>query len=204
MRRKKMVNSVRAKSLEVRKLVLLALLTAIVVVLQVMASVLPVYPFTLALVLVPIVIGASLIGTFAGVWLGLVFGFVVLVTPPQATLFLGWNVPLTVLVVLLRGALTGLTAGIAYKVIEKFNKTVAVIVAAVVAPIFNTGIFILGCYAFFLPYIEAWEFGLGTATSTIFLLFIGINFPLELAVNLVLSPTIVRLIQYGQNRRVES
>jgi uncharacterized membrane protein len=202
MRRMKMVNSARAKSLETRKLVLLALLTAIVVVLQVMASVLPVYPFTLTLVLVPIVIGASLIGTYAGVWLGLVFGFVVLVTPPQATLFLAWNAPITIVIVLLKGALAGLAAGVVYKALQKRNKTVAVIMAAIVCPIVNTGIFIIGCYLFFMPFIEE-LFGAGMATQGIFLTFVGINFPLELAVNLVLSPTIVRLIQIGQKKNSE-
>ena len=192
-----------AKTLNTRKLVLLALLTAIVVVLQVLASILPIYPFTLTLVLVPIVIGASLIGIPAGAWLGFVFGFVVLVTPPQATLFLTWNAPLTILVVLLKGALAGLASGAIYKLLAKTNKTTAVILAAIVCPLVNTGIFVLGSYAFFLRYISEWGAGLGfeSATTAIFFGFIGINFPLELVINIILSPAIVRLIQYGQGKR---
>ena len=194
----------KTKSLDTRKLVLLALLTAIVVVLQLMASILPIYPFTLTLVLVPIVIGASLIGIPAGVWLGLVFGFVVLVTPPQATLFLAWSAPLTILVVLLKGGLAGLASGAVYKLLAKKSKTIAVILAAIVCPLVNTGIFVLGSYAFFLQYIAEWGAGLGfeSATTLIFFGFIGINFPLELIINIVLSPSIVRLIQYGQNKKV--
>ena len=191
------------KHFDTRKLVLLALLTAIVVVLQLMASILPVYPFTLTLVLVPIVIGASLISIPAGVWLGLVFGFIVLVTPPQATLFLGWNAPATIVIVLLKGALAGLASGVVYKLIAKARKTAAVLSAAIVCPIINTGIFLLGSYAFFLPYITEWGASVGfeSASSTIFLGFIGINFPLELIINIVLSPVIVRLIQYWQEKR---
>jgi len=195
-----------AKTFNTRNLVLLALLTAIVVVLQLMASIIPIYPFTLTLVLVPMVIGAALIGIPAGIWLGLVFGFVVLVTPPQATLFLGWNAPATILVVLLKGALAGLAAGAAYKLLAKKNRTAAVITAAVICPLVNTGIFVLGSYAFFLRYIAEFGAAIGfeSATTTIFLGFIGINFPLEVVINLVLSPTIVRLIQYGQDKRTQA
>ena len=192
----------KVKSFNTRNLVLLSLLTAIVVVLQLLASIIPVYPFTLTLVLIPIVIGAALIGVSAGIWLGLVFGFIVLITPPQATLFLMWNVPATIFVVLLKGALAGMFAGIIYKLLSDKNKTLAVICAAIVCPIVNTGIFILGSYLFFLQYITEWGASVGfeSATATIFLGFIGINFPLELTVNLVLSPTIVRLIQIGQKK----
>ncbi|MCL2278866.1 MAG: ECF transporter S component [Oscillospiraceae bacterium] len=190
------------KPFDTRKLVLLALLTAIVIVLQVLATVVPVYPFRLALVLVPIVVGAALISPVAGAWLGLVFGFVVLFDPTVAP-FWALNPAATIIVILSRGIFTGLVAGFLYKLIEKKHKTVAVVSAAVVAPIVNTGIFVLGLYVFFMPIVE----GLGeffphfNVTQIIFLGMIGINFPLEFAVNLVLSPTIVRLIQYAQKRK---
>ena len=189
------------KPYSARNLVLLALLTSIVVVLQWLATILPVFPFTLTLVLAPIVIGAALIGIIAGFWLGLVFGVVVLVAG-QASLFIAINVPATILIVLLKGALAGLGAGIAYKLLSKRSKTAAVISAAIICPIVNTGIFILASYAFFLPTIEEWALGAGSSvTAFIFLVLVGVNFPIELLINLVLSPTIVRLIQYGQDRR---
>jgi uncharacterized membrane protein len=188
--------------IDTRKLILLALLTAIVVVLQMMASLLPVYPFRLTLVLVPIVIGAALVGRAAGAWLGFVFGFVVLVSSPDVAIFMAYSAPATILVILLRGTLAGLSAGIVYNLLAKKSKTVAVVAAAVICPIVNTGLFILGLYVFFLPLITDWAVGFANVTVFIFLGMIGINFIFEFAVNLVLSPVIVRLIQYGQDRRV--
>jgi len=191
-----------AKTFGTRNLVLVALLTAIVVVLQALAAILPIYPFTLTLVLVPIVIGAALAGSGAGAWLGLVFGLVVLLSG-NANIFLALDPLATILVVLLKGTLAGLSAGAAYRLIAKKSRTIAVIAAAVVCPIVNTGIFIIGSYLFFLPVVMGFSefYGFDNATAIIFLGLVGINFPLELGLNLILSPTIVRLVQYGQDRR---
>ena len=184
-----------------RKLVLLALLTAIVVVLQTLATVLPIFPFTLTLVLVPMVIGSALISTLAGGWLGLVFGIVVLATG-NANVFLALNPAATIFVVMLKGILAGLASGVAYKLLANKNRTAAVLTAAVVCPVVNTGIFILGSYVFFLPYIMSFAdyFGYNNETAIIFLGFVGFNFPMELCINIILSPVIVRLIQYGSDR----
>jgi len=170
--------------------------------LQSLAALFPLYPFTLTLVLVPMVIGSALISPLAGGWLGAVFGFVVLITG-NANLFLTLDPAATISIVLLKGILAGLAAGAVYKLLAGKSRTIAVITAAIVCPIVNTGIFIIGSYLFFLPVVMGFTevFGYDNATAIIFLGFIGINFPLELGINLVLSPVIVRLIQYGQDRR---
>jgi uncharacterized membrane protein len=183
-----------------RKLVLLALLTAIVIILQVLAAVIPVYPFRLNLVLIPIVVGAALISPYAGCWLGLVFGSVVLWNSPDVIPFMTFNPLATILLVLLRGALAGLAAGMVYKVLEGKGKTVAVLTAAAVCAIVNTGLFVIGVYAFFLPVLAEWGVsGAADIASTIFLGMIGFNFLFELGINLVFSPSIVRLIQLRQD-----
>jgi len=193
------------RQIDTQKLVLLALLTAIIAMLQSLAALFPLYPFTLTLVLVPMVIGSALISPWAGAWLGAVFGFVVLITG-NANLFLALDPAATISVVILKGALAGLAAGAVYKLLAKKSKTIAVIAAAIVCPIVNTGIFIIGSYMFFLPVVMdfAEHFGHDNATAIIFLGFIGINFPLELGINLVLSPAVVRLVQIGQDRRAQS
>ena len=187
------------KNFDTRKLVLLAILTAIVIALQILAIVTRLFlpMFSLTLVLVPIVMGAALIGIYAGAWLGLVFGIAVLISG-DANIFMGINLPGTVIVVLLKGLLAGLAAGVVYKLIDKYNKTIAVFAAAIVCPLVNTGIFIVGCYIFFLPELthEAMLAGAASVTAFIFLIMAGINFLIEFGVNIVLSPTIVRLIQY--------
>ena len=191
-----------ATSFDTRKQVLLALFTAIVAVLQLLGAFIRFGPFSISLVLMPIAVGAALIGVFAGAWLGLVFGFVVLLSG-DAAWFISINPFGAVLVVLIKGMLAGLAAGLVYKLIAEKSKTVAAVLAAVVCPIVNTGIFVIGSYAFFLPDITAWgeTQGFATGAAAIFLGMIGANFLVELGSNIALCPTIVRLIQYGHNRR---
>ncbi|MBO5326582.1 MAG: ECF transporter S component, partial [Clostridia bacterium] len=62
------------QDLSLRKLTLGAMLTALVVVLQLVGSFIRFGPFSISLVLIPIVIGAATCGPYIGAWLGLVFG----------------------------------------------------------------------------------------------------------------------------------
>ena len=137
----------------------LGLFTAIVVVLQALAVNIRFGIFSITLVLIPIVVGAALYGWLAGAWLGLVFGVVVLFTDAGA--FLAISVPGTILTCVLKGMAAGAAAGAVYKLLEKKNTWIAVILAALVAPICNTGIFLLGCRLFFFDTIKAWAEGAG-------------------------------------------
>ena len=189
------------KSVDTRKLVLLALLTAIVIILQILGAFIRFGPFSISLVLMPIAIGAALLGAYAGAWLGLVFGFVVLISG-DANAFLTVNPAATVFIVLLKGALAGFVAGKLYRLLANHNKTIAAVAAAIICPIINTGIFIIGGYIFFLPTLTEWGIAAGAAnvTAFIFLIMVGMNFLFELGINLVLSPTIVRLIEYRKEK----
>ena len=181
------------KSISTKTLALGAILTALVIVLQLMGSVIHFGMFSISLVLIPIVVGAALCGKYIGAWLGFVFGAVVLLSGDAAS-FMAIDVLGTVLTVLLKGTLCGFVAGLIYELVAKKNQIVAVILAAIVCPIVNTGIFILGCVIFFMPTITSWA---GDTDIISFMIFgLGlINFPVELSVNLVLSPIIVRLLK---------
>jgi uncharacterized membrane protein len=111
----------------------------------------------------------------------------------------------TITVVLLKGILAGLAAGFVYKLLSKKDKTIAAITAAIVCPLVNTGVFILGSYVFFIPTLTQWgaAAGYSSVTAFIFLAMVGLNFLVELAINFVLSPTIVRLIQYKNSEKGE-
>ena len=185
---------------DTRKLVMLGFLTAIVVVLQLSATLLTFGPFSPTLVLMPIAIGAALIGVYAGAWLGLVFGFVVLMYG-QAALFMNLNPAATIVIVLLKGMLAGLAAGAIYKQFENKSRTLAAIFAAAICPIVNTGIFLIGFYMFFAPTFAEWGPGIGAITVTAFVASSLLNFLFELTLNLVLSPVIVRLIQYRSDTK---
>lgn len=172
----------------------IGILTAIVVVLQSMAIAIRFGVFSITLVLVPIVVGAALYGWKAGAWLGTVFGIVVLFT--DAGVFLAISVPGTIITCILKGMLSGLCAGIVYKALANKNRFVAVISSAVVAPIVNTGVFLGGCMLFFFDTIKGWATGAGYENVGAYLIlgFVGLNFLVEMAVNVVLSSAIVRIL----------
>ena len=65
-------------------MVLGAILTALVVILQYLGQFIRFGPFAISLVLVPIVIGAATCGPKVSTWLGFVFGLVVLLTDAAA------------------------------------------------------------------------------------------------------------------------
>ena len=177
----------------------LAILTAIVIVLQLLGSFIKFGPFEVSLVLLPIVLGVVTGGPLAGGWLGLVFGVCVLLSPATQA-FMTVDAFGTVVTVLLKGVLCGLAAGGAFRLLCNWNKYVAVMTAAVVCPIVNTGIFLLGCWLFFLPDIQKWAIELGYADVGAYVIYglVGINFLVELGTNIVLSPVIVRLIRIGK------
>lgn len=191
-----------AKKFDTKRLVALALFTAIVVVLQYLGQFIRFGVFSISLVLVPIVVGAALYGAKAGAWLGLVFGVAVLLTG-DANAFFTVNPLGTIVTVLSKGILAGLCSGLIYRALEKVNMTLAVFVAAVVCPIVNTGIFLLCCPLFFMDTIREWAeaFGFGeNAAAYMFLGLAGGNFLFELLVNVILGPVIVRLINIGRKK----
>ncbi len=192
------------KKADTKKLVGVALFTAIVVVLQLVGSFIKLGTFSISLVLVPIVIGAALYGVGAGTWLGFVFGFTVLVSGDAAA-FLAVNPIGAVVVCLAKGMLAGCCAGLVYKAIEKKSPTVAVAVSAVVCPVVNTGVFLLGCVVFFMETIIGWAdiFGFGSNVAAYMIVgLVGVNFLLELLVNVILSPAVVRLIHIGKKSKI--
>lgn len=191
-----------------KTLVLAGLMTALVIVFQYLASSMPGIfgPFNTAIGLVPIAIGAILCGPIVGGWLGLVFGAVVLLTG-GANLFFAFSIPGTVITVLLKGMTAGIAAGFVNKLLSKFNKTVAVVAAAIVCPVVNTGVFLLGSAIFFMPYAEeiATEAKIEGAGFAVFIAMAFANFLFELGMNTVLSPVMVTIINvaektFGKNK----
>ena len=179
-------------------LVGVGLFTAIVVVLQLLGAFIRLGLFSISLVLVPIVVGAAVYGWKCGAWLGFAFGLTVLLSGDAAA-FLAINELATIFVVLAKGMCSGLAAGLVYHAIKRLNKYFAVIAAAIVCPVVNTGIFLLGCQLFFMPTIRSWAAAEGSDVLTFIIFGLGIlNFPVELGINIVLSPVITRLIKIGE------
>ena len=180
-----------------QKVVGMGLFTAIIVALQMLASAIKFGPFSITLVLAPIVIGAALYGIGAGAWLGLTFGVTVLISG-DASAFLTINPIGTVITVIAKGMVAGIVAAVIYKAIEKKNKTVAVVAAGIACPIVNTGIFLIGCYLFFQDWLIA-VFGT-TGFATVITGLVSVNFAVELGINMLLASVIVRIIDLGKKQ----
>ena len=179
----------------------IGLLTAIVVVLQFVSMALRFGTFSITLTLVPIVVGAALYGWKTGAWLGFVFGVAVLLTGDAAA-FLAINIPGTIATVLVKGAMAGLCAGLVYRLVAKKNQVAAVLLSSITAPIVNTGILLVGCRLFFFDTVSAWGAGLGFENTFVYMIvgLVGINFIIELGVNLVLNPAILQIIKIGKKK----
>ena len=191
------------KRMQTRTLTGLGIFTAIVIVLEaVSAAVGHVGIFTFTLALVPIVVGAALYGVGAGAWLGFVFSATVLISGDAAP-FLAVSIPGTILTVLAKGSCAGLLSGLVYKALAR-HEVPAVTAAAISAPIANPGIFLLGCLLFFMPTISEWAANAGFESAGRFMIFglVGVNFLIEMAISIVLSPVIVRLINIGRKGKV--
>ena len=181
----------------------LAMLTAIVIVLQLAGSFIRLGMFSVSLVLMPIVVGAAIGGPLFGAWLGGVFGLAVLFSGDAAA-FLAIDPFGTVVTVMVKGILAGLVAGFVFDAIAKKadkGNLFAAIVAAISCPIVNTGIFLVGCLLFFMPTIEEWAAGLGYASAGQYMILglVGGNFVFELVINMVLVPAIVALVKLVPN-----
>ncbi len=198
-----MTNSEKRKK-QTKTLVLGSVMTALVIILQLIGTATTFFgPFSTAVALIPIVIGAAMCGTAIGAWLGFVFGSVVLVSG-GAALFLAFDIPGTIITVLLKGTACGLAAGLVYKLLEKINSFLAVLVAAIVCPVVNTSVFLLGCFVFFMDSADAIASQLGLTVSGMSLfwaLAMG-NFFLEIATNVVLSPVIVRVLKIEKKNNI--
>lgn len=183
---------------QTKKMVGIALLMAMVVVLQFIGGMIPpIGGFTISLVLIPIVVGAAVYGPQAGAILGATFGVIVFINcvtgadPGGAMVFQASPI-LCFLVVMGKGTLAGLSSGLIYKLVSGYNKYVAMLLAAIVCPVVNTGTFILCMVLFFNEVLTAWAGG----TSLISYILTGLvlaNFVPELLINVAFSPAAVQL-----------
>ncbi|MFA7637559.1 MAG: ECF transporter S component [Monoglobales bacterium] len=175
-----------------------AILTALVIVLQYFSMTVKVGPAQLTLVLVPIIIGAATCGWGMATWLGFMFGIAVLITGAGEPFFT-INPLGTIVTVLVKGTACGLLAGLTYKALKRVNQYFAVLAASVVCPVVNTGIFLLLCPLFWMDTIKGWAEGAGFGDNVVLFMFVGLagmNFLVELLVNIVLNPVITRLLNY--------
>lgn len=197
------MNTSNTKKKSILYMVELAVLTAIVLILQLtgFAVRLPFLTTPVSLVGIPIALGAMLLGPKAGAWLGFVFGAEVAIVlgmmgqDPFFTGILFQDHPiLTTLLCVGKGTLAGLASGLIFKYVKKVPSALRVILASAAVPVVNTGIFILGSYTMMDTFQSNF---LGDGTGMFYFLVIGcagVNFLCEFAINTVFSPVLHRLL----------
>ena len=184
-----------------KRIVLLAFLAALVVVLQLFCQfVLQANNLPISLVLLPIVVGGILLGPGAGAFLGAVFGIVVFVCcitglDKTGIILCEINPFTTALVCIGKGLFAGLFSALCYKLISRSSKNISVpsLVASAVAPIVNTGLFILGLLVFFKDTLYSWA-GDSNILTFIFIGLVGVNFIIEFLINIIITPLIMPAI----------
>ncbi len=177
------------------KLVQLAILFALVIVLQFWGSGIKVGPASFSTVLIPIALGAMLLGEWAGAFLGFTFGAIVFICGLTGmdgftNLLIQEHPIITAIVCLGKSTVAGYVGGLLFRVISGKNRILATFVTAMIIPILNTGLFILGgllmsdtLSANFVP----------EGTTVIYFLVIGIagiNFIVEFLVNTIAAPAL--------------
>lgn len=187
------------------KMVGIAFMMALVIVMQSLSGIIPpIGGFSISLVLIPIVLGAAVYGPGAGALLGATFGVIVYINcvtgadPGGAMVFQASPV-LCFLVVLGKGTLAGLAAGVVYKLLKNKNAYLAMMVAAIICPIVNTGVFVASMFLFFIDVLAAWAGG-GNIVGYVLTGLILANFVPELIINIVFSPAGQRIYQVVQKK----
>lgn len=183
-----------------KKIAIGGIFAAIIVVLQVISNFVKFGPVNITLALAPIIIGAALYGRRFSAFLGAVLGLVVALCglfglDGGFVLSLATYHPIIIyLVAFLKTTVAGYIAGIVYELISKKQPFTAVIVSGIVCPLVNTGLFVAAMLIFFKTALLEMAAGTHVVSFIVFTL-TGVNFAVELAVNMILATAITRVIK---------
>ena len=192
-----------------RRLVFFSMMTSVLIVLELISvSLIRVGIVPITLSLAPIVIGAAIYGWKGGAFLGFIFSLVVYISGlfggdgGYILSLISFNGAIsaiaTPILIIVKGTAAGFIAGLIYKPIEKRNSLLAVICAGILAPLTNTGIYVLGMITIFRGTVLD---GSGLSPLVIVISAIWVNFVIELMINLILSVVITRIISIAKNHK---
>ena len=190
----------RKQNKAIMKMVGIAFMMALVIVMQSLSGIIPpIGGFSISLVLIPIVLGAAVYGPGAGALLGATFGVIVYINCVTGAdiggaMVFQANPVLCFLVVMAKGTLAGLVSGAVYKLLKCKNSYLAMLVAAIVCPVINTGVFVACMFLFFIDVLAVWAGGSDLVGYVLTGLILA-NFVPELIINVVFSPAGQRIHQ---------
>lgn len=179
----------------------LAVLLALVIVLQVFASTIPMFGVTLNFSLIPIVLAGMFFGMWCGGFIGFVAGLVTfLITAVMgrepSTVFLFQADPVILTIVCIgKTTVAGFIAGLLYKIISKKNRLVAAYISSVAVAVINTAIYLLGLMI--MKDAAAAFLGTEATASAVFVAVFGLiwlNSVLEILVNVLFAPAVHRVV----------
>lgn len=179
---------------------MLAILTALVIVLQIISNYIKFGPVQITLALTPVIIGAALYGIWAGAFLGAVLGVVILVwglfglDGGFMLTLINANPVFAVLLCVLKTTIAGFVSGAVFKALSKKNDIVASFVAGGLCPIVNTGVFLIGMFTVFIDVMKGFADGQNILLFAITAM-VGVNFLVEFIVNMVLATAVTRIIR---------
>ena len=192
----------RTSTQKIRRMTAIALLAALVMVLQLICTFIKFGPFSITLALTPMVVGAAIFGWKTGALLGFVFSAVVYVTGLMGLdggfvlLMMDESAIGTTILCLGKGTAAGAVAGLIYHPIARRSPTGASLAASLAAPITNTGLFAVGILTVFYGFLSANASAAGeNPIGMLFLGWIGINFVVEFVVNTALSSVLTRVVE---------
>lgn len=189
-------------TLKVKKLTGIALITALEIILNFISGFITIGQVNINLALIPIIVGACMYGPSAGAFIGAVNGIMTCFAPSTVALFIPHNPVATVILCILKTAAAGFAAGLIYRLINKngCRDLSGAIAASAAVPVINTGIYILGVYAFFLPIYEQWNDKGVNIFMFVIISVLTINFLIEFALSLILSPAVHRIIRIASSK----
>lgn len=195
-----MSNTTTSTKFSTKQLVGTAILIAVVFILQYLSGLIKIGPFNITLTLIPIIVGGIVFGPLSGAILGFFFGALVtnnVFSGADAGGFalLQYNALATVLICLIKSTLAGYLSGIIARDSGKKNLKLGVVLAAVSAPVINTGIFVIGLFLFFMEILAQWAGASENIALFVITGLIGVNFLIELLTNLILVPVALRIIK---------
>lgn len=183
------------KKITTQQIVGTGLLLALEIIFQVIGNYLQFGPVSINLSLVAIVLAAVLYGPLSGAILGFFCGIIILFSPSTIAIFMPVSPVGTVIACLLKTTLAGLAAGFIFKALKNKNQLLGIILASILVPIINTGVFSAITLIFFRPILAGGANDQSFAAMMTYLIvgFIGWNFLIEIATTVVIS-TILGLV----------
>lgn len=192
----------------------IGILMALVIVLQMFCGSINIAGLiTLNFSLIPIVLGAIVLGPVAGALLGLANGIVILIQvilTPTGFYYIIWTYSpiITTLICIVKTTVAGFVGGIVFRLISKKNTLAATFTAAAIVPVINTALFVLGClcmtdtiliYQDTMPDYDGMNIFVFICVGIV-----TVNFFIEFALNLIVSPalnSVYRVVEKQYNNK---